>query len=698
MSWEKEDLEAVVGRPLPMIVRKQISALDEGCRVVLAHSPIAAFGYRDPGGVARTTFIGGRPGFARVLSPGRIAVPAPGPVEAGGAVSLFFLLPGVGEVLRVNGTAGAPATAATTIDITEAFVHCAQAVLRARLWQPPVPPPVPPAPQVTGGGPLSHPGIADFLAAAPFLALSSWDGAGGSDTSPRGDQGAAVRLLDGRTVLVPDRRGNKRADTLHNLLHDDRVSFAALVPGRSGVLHVRGRGSITDDPDLLAGLALRGVPPHLGIVIAVEHADLTAGDAVTGARLWNPAAHVDRGQVPDLLALGGEHLAANLAGSAGGPPGWLMKLIGAVPGLTRLLRLAMNRAYRSGLRKEGYADVTPVPARRSAPPAVVPDGSLRDVRVVEVRRETPAAMTLVLADGGTFDFHPGQFFTLGTEIDGRSVRRAYSASSAPGSARLELTVKHVEGGRFSAHVHRNLRVGDRLTVRGPSGSFHIGPQAPADLVLVAAGSGITPMLSMIRAWCAAPAAGRVCLLYSSRTAADIIFADALAELAEAHPGRLTVTHVLTSRDGRLTAAAVDHWLTAAAPAPAAEHYLCGPEALMDLVEQVILTRGTPAARIHRETYTRAPGPPAPPTIPRQLTVTSRGTATVEPGQTLLDAALAAGLPLPFSCTVGTCGDCIVRLCDGTVTPPDPALASTGTVRTCVSYPMSDITLDIAGTR
>lgn len=114
-----------------------------------------------------------------------------------------------------------------------------------------------------------------------------------------------ARILDGRTLVVPDRKGNKRADTLHNLLKDDRLSFAALVPGRTGVLHVRGRGAITDDPALLETMALRGMPPHLALLIDVEHAEVTGNGAVARSRLWTPGAHVDRGTVPDLMVLAG---------------------------------------------------------------------------------------------------------------------------------------------------------------------------------------------------------------------------------------------------------------------------------------------------------------------------------------------------------------------------------------------------------
>ncbi|GAA0584512.1 hypothetical protein GCM10010172_81860 [Paractinoplanes ferrugineus] len=371
-------VQAVIGHPLPMIKLKEIDALDAGCRAVLRRSPIAAFGYRDAAGTARSTFVGGEPGFVRVHSPTRISfpgisfsgVPLPGisgPRLPPGPVSFFFLLPGVGEVLRVNGSAtGRPDH---RIDIQQAYVHCAQAVLRSRLWQPPASGPASSGPAVSGsvapvgaragGGPLSRPGIAEFLAAAPFLALSSWDAAGGGDTSPRGDRQPVARILDGRTLVLPDRKGNRRADTLHNLLADDRLALAALVPGRDEVLHVRGHGRITDDPDLLATMALRERPPHLALLIDVEDAEITGSDAVARARIWSPASHLDRATAPDLMAVAGEHLAANSTGAGRRAPALALRVLGAIPGTTRLLRLGMNRAYRAGLRREGYDDVRP---------------------------------------------------------------------------------------------------------------------------------------------------------------------------------------------------------------------------------------------------------------------------------------------------------------------------------------------------
>ncbi|WP_428936377.1 2Fe-2S iron-sulfur cluster-binding protein [Streptomyces sp. ACT015] len=721
-----DEVEAVIGRPLPMVVLKQIGALDEGCRTILAHSPVAAFGHRDADGTSRTAFVGGAPGFTRVHSPTRFSFSHRGAHEPRGPVSFFYLLPGVGEILRINGTVAGHDGTRTSVDVAEAYVHCAQAVLRSRLWQPPAPTAEDTVPALTGDGPLARPGVAGFLAAAPFLALSTWDAAGGSDTSPRGDRGPVARILDDRTLVIPDRKGNKRADTLHNLVRDDRLSFAALVPGREGVLTVRGRAAITDDPALLATLALGGTPPHLALLVDVEDADLSVADAVARSRLWTPDARPDRGAVPDLMALAGEHLAANASGAEGAPPAFLLRAIGAVPGISWLLRLVMNRAYASGLRKEGYREDGGGAGgdggtagdgagggrrgrrRRPSATAVRQRAAERQVRVAEVRAETPSAVTLVLedADGGRgrFDFRPGQFFTLTAEIGGDPVRRAYSASSAPGASRLEVTVKLVEGGRFSTHVHRELRAGRLLTVRGPSGSFHAGPTPPAETVLIAAGSGVTPMMSMIRTRLAdRRGRDRIALLCSSRTADETLFAAELARLAGEHPDRLSVTHVLTERDGRLDAAGVRRWITGLAPARDAHYYTCGPGPLMDMVGAVLTEWGVPDGHTHREDFASALETGGAAAGPRRMTVEQDGrplgTVTVEPGRTLLDAGLAAGLPMPYSCTVGNCGDCLVRLRGGEVTQNEPNCLTPreraqGYVLACSGRPLTDVTLEI----
>jgi len=678
------EVEAVIGRPAPMIMLKQIGALDEGCVTVLAHCPIAGFGHRDAQGLSRTTFVGGTPGFARVRSRTGISFTLNEPGVAVGPASLLFLLPGVGETLRVNGSASPGRDGEVVFDVAEAYVHCAQAVLRSGLWQPPSP--AGPAGEI-GDGPLSAPGIADFLTAAPFLALSTWDSRGGGDTSPRGERQAVARILDGRTLVIADRKGNKRADTLHNLLEDDRLSFAALVPGRTGVLHVRGRGTITVDPAVLEPLSLRGTPPHAALLVDVESAELTANDAVARARLWIPDAHP---AAPDLMAVASAHLAANSRRGSS----VLFKIAGLVP--ARWLRAVINLAYRLGLSKEGYEVAGAFRRRTTGTAAKSP---LREARVVEVRRETPSAVTVVLEDDEPFDFRPGQFFTLVADVGGRSERRPYSASSVPGSPRLELTVKQVGGGRFSTYVHRRLAVGDRLLVRGPSGSFHV--DSGREVVLIAAGSGMTPMMSMIRTLLAEPAGPRISLLYSNHSAEETIFATDLDRLAAEHPVRFSVTHVLTSRDGRLDVTGVRRWVTGLDASLGAGFYLCGPEPLMATVRRALEELGIPDHRVQLERYTTGRAA-ATSTVPRRMVVENNGQpvgdVVVEPGQTLLDAGLAAGLPMPYSCTVGSCGECVVRLLGGEVAQQEPNCLTArqkaaGGILTCTSSPLADVTVD-----
>jgi ferredoxin-NADP reductase len=225
-----------------------------------------------------------------------------------------------------------------------------------------------------------------------------------------------------------------------------------------------------------------------------------------------------------------------------------------------------------------------------------------------------------------------------------------------------------------------------------------------DVVLVAAGSGVTPMMSMIRTLLAAPAAGRIALLYSSRGEEEVIFADELCQLEKQKPERLTVTHVLTQEHGRLDATRVHSWLTELRPSEDTRYYLCGPEALMVTVQSALTELGVPDAHVHHERYTSGADTTTP-TTPQEMTVEdgthSLGPVVVEPGQTLLDAGLTAGLPMPYSCTVGNCGDCMVKLRGGEVAMSGPNCLTPqqkadGYVLTCVGYPLSKLTLDITG--
>ncbi|MYQ43959.1 2Fe-2S iron-sulfur cluster binding domain-containing protein [Streptomyces sp. SID4985] len=710
-----EQVEASVGRPPPLVMMKQVDRLDEGCVAVLAHAPIAGFGYVDAEGHRRATFVGGRAGFLRVHSPERISLALPAavaeqPPPRGSGVSFVFLLPGVGETLRVNGVVTGCGETGLEVNVREGYVHCGRSVLRSRLWESATMPRIASAVGELSEGPLCRPDVGAFLAASPFLVLSTGDASGAGDTSPRGDHAGFARVLDGHTLVLPDRKGNQRADTFHNLLEDDRIALAALVPGCAEVLRLTGHASITDDPALLETMSLRGQAPQAALLIHVLDAEVAHSDAVARSSLWSPTAHVDPTAVPNLIALASRHAAANPTETAGAPPALVMKLVAALASFPRLTRVLMDLGYRVQLGREGYGSSG---RRRSPRRSGVPTTGRR-MRVTEVRRETPHAVTLVLADARTrrrpVRFEPGQFFTLVAEIDGRTVRRAYSACSVPGSSPLEVTIKRVEDGLFSAYANDRLRAGDCLNVLGPSGAFRA--TAADHLVMIAAGSGVTPMMSMIRTRLAERTGPRLSLLYANRDASHVLFADALTHLQRSHPERLSVTHQLSRPSaawagarGRLTPETVGEWLSTLKPSDSAHYYLCGPEAVMSVAHEVLLAQGIPPERIHQESYTAASDAPPPPSaaVPHPLTVTRNGTplgtTAITPGQTLLDGALTAGLPLPYSCTVGNCGECVVRLRTGEVAMSTPNCLTEqqraeGYVLTCVGRPCSAVEVEV----
>jgi ring-1,2-phenylacetyl-CoA epoxidase subunit PaaE len=344
----------------------------------------------------------------------------------------------------------------------------------------------------------------------------------------------------------------------------------------------------------------------------------------------------------------------------------------------------------------------------------------RELAIVEVRRETADAITLVLADpsGASIGFRPGQFFTLLIDLGGPGglggdvVRRAYSASSLhTDPTRVAITIKRVDGGRASTHLHATARAGQRVRVLGPSGDFGVAPD-PArarHVVLIGGGSGITPLMSIARGVLAVEPASRVTLVYGNRGDADVIFAAELDALAAAHPA-LRVHHVLehahprAARVGRLdqatTAAILDDAL-AGAPAPDG-YFVCGPEPMMAAVRAALIARGVTPAAIHEERF--ASLRPAAPAARGPVAATIRiggvtRTIAIAPGATLLDAGLDAGLPMPFSCAMGGCGACAVDVVDGAVEHDlpnclDDGERARGRALACVARPTGPCTIEV----
>lgn len=153
-----------------------------------------------------------------------------------------------------------------------------------------------------------------MIAASPFFALAT-SGPDGLDCSPRGDPAGFVRVLDDRTIAIPDRRGNNRIDSLRNLIHDPRVALLFLIPGMSETLRIMGRATISTDPDLCASFIMQGKAPRCVLVVAVERVFFQCAKAMVRSKLWDPAVRVERATLPTA----GSILAEISGGKMGGP-------------------------------------------------------------------------------------------------------------------------------------------------------------------------------------------------------------------------------------------------------------------------------------------------------------------------------------------------------------------------------------------
>ncbi len=348
----------------------------------------------------------------------------------------------------------------------------------------------------------------------------------------------------------------------------------------------------------------------------------------------------------------------------------------------------------------------------------------REVVLSELSKETDDAVTLILKDpsGAPFDFLPGAFFTLVVTMpDGTVERRAYSASSfhrAPD--RLALTCKRVEGGRVSTYLNRGLQVGARLGLLGPAGAFTITPDPSRSrrLVLIGGGSGITPLMAMIEALLAVEPGTELLLIYGNRDPESIIFRRALGDLVAANPGRLRVSYLVEEykpgcilKPGRLDRNGISSELDAV-PWPLSDvdgWYVCGPEAVREGARELLLERGVSEDRLHEECFSAAPRRAATSAargVTSSLTIRRKGqpdgesTAMLVPaGATILEAVSATGESLPFSCAVGGCGACRVRLLEGEVVMDEPNCLSAeeraqGYILTCCGAPMGPCTIEV----
>ncbi len=341
----------------------------------------------------------------------------------------------------------------------------------------------------------------------------------------------------------------------------------------------------------------------------------------------------------------------------------------------------------------------------------------------EVRRETPSAVSLAFAVPPAlreaFRFTPGQYLTLRLVVDGAEIRRSYSICSAPGDRELRIAVKQVPGGVFSTLANTSLAAGDEIEVATPAGRFGLAPEPGARRVFAAfaAGSGITPILSQLRAILAQEPESRFFLAYGAPSGAEMMFRDALFALKNRAPGRFAFFPILSREHqdldllhGRLDAEKIARLLRHAIPAAAIDHALiCGPTAMAETVTAALLAAGIPEARLRRERFsTGAPPPPSPAAASAAIASACRATVIIDggrhlipvaAGESVLEAGLRAGLDLPYACRGGMCCSCRARLVAGEADMAanyslEPWELAAGFVLTCQAQPRSpEVTLD-----
>ncbi|GAB4036627.1 2Fe-2S iron-sulfur cluster-binding protein [Spirosoma jeollabukense] len=349
------------------------------------------------------------------------------------------------------------------------------------------------------------------------------------------------------------------------------------------------------------------------------------------------------------------------------------------------------------------------------------------LKVKDVVRETADAVTISFWHpiSEEIRYQPGQFLTFLLNINGQKVRRSYSMASSPHvDVSLSVSVKRVPGGLASNYLYERIKPGDILETLEPMGTFvpKLDAQSRRTVVLIGAGSGITPLFSMAKSALHVEPNSRVWLIYGNRNQESIIYKAHLDAMEQAYGrSRFQVTHILsqpsngwTGAEGRLN----QHTLTKlfdqlpAVERQNASFYLCGPDGMMAEARSALTLVGVSTERVHKESYATAPVP-AGDVVEEPVTAAESGSPevtvlyegseykfAVAPHQTILEAALDLDIDLPYSCQAGMCTACLGRCISGKVKlDEEDGLSDSelkaGYVLTCVAHPVGrDVVIEI----
>ncbi|MGI9487479.1 MAG: 2Fe-2S iron-sulfur cluster-binding protein [Geminicoccaceae bacterium] len=307
-----------------------------------------------------------------------------------------------------------------------------------------------------------------------------------------------------------------------------------------------------------------------------------------------------------------------------------------------------------------------------------------------IREETADARAVTFAVPAklreAYAFIPGQYVTIRIDLDGEDVRRSYSICSMPDEDGISVGIRCIAGGSFS-EIARNLKAGDVLDVMTPQGRFLAPIGGIHDYLLLAAGSGITPMMSIASSVLNAEPESRVTLLYANRTSDSIMFKDALDALKDSHIVRFALAHILDEEEqdvvllnGRLDGQKLRAFARAGTIRPA-DHdgvYICGPAPMMEAASAAMRELGVDDEKLHYELFTPPGGPPPVASASAAVSEVAADGVTIDvvldgtrrqfrlerQGETVLEAAKRAGLDLPYSCAGGMCCTCRCKVMEG----------------------------------